>query len=127
MEYAMRPPVEFPEMRDQVIASLQSLADPSHQEVRWGRYEEGVSYFDDLTLNVHVLYDDCQVLPDPSRSVGAVLYEDEVQALRGLNAALGPMLDDLRDSPDSDYLADPRWPQVVDAARAALDVMRSSV
>jgi hypothetical protein len=92
----MRQPVEFPELRDQVIASLQSLADPSHQKV------QGVSYFDDLTLNVHVLCDDCQVLPDPSRSVGAVLYEDEAQALRGLNAALGPRLDDLRDSPDGE-------------------------
>jgi hypothetical protein len=122
----MRPPVEFPEMRDQVIAALQSLADPSHQRVQWGRYEEGVNYYDDLTLNVHVLYDDTQVLPDPSRSVGAVLYEDEVEALRRLDAALGPMLDELQDSSDSTYLADPRWPEVVAAARAALDVMRSS-
>lgn len=80
-------------MRGQVIASLQSLADPSHQNVRWGPYEEGVSYYDDLTLNVHVLYDDCQVLPDPSRSVGTVLYEDEVEALQGVHAALSPMLD----------------------------------
>lgn len=113
-------------MRDQVIASLQSLADPSHQKVRWGRYEEGVNYYDDLTLNVHVLYDDCQVLPDPSRSVGTVLYENELEALREVHAALGPMLDELQDSPDSDFLADPRWPEVVGAARAALDVMRWS-
>lgn len=122
----MRPSVEFPYMRDQVIVSLQSLADPSHQNVRWGRYEEGVNYYDDLTLNVHVLYDDCQVLPDPSRSVGAVLYEDEVEALRGVHAALGPMLDELQGSSDSDFLADPRWPRVAGAARATLDAMRSS-
>jgi hypothetical protein len=122
----MRPPVKFPEMRDQVIASVQSLADPSHQKLRWGRYDECVNYFDNLTLNVHVLYDDCQVLPEPSRSIGAVLYEDEVQALRDLHAALGPMLDDLQDSSGSDYLADPRWSEVVEAAGAALDVMRSS-
>lgn len=55
----------FPYMRDQVIVSLQSLANPSHQNVRWGRCEEGVNYYDDLTLNVHVRYDDCQRGADP--------------------------------------------------------------
>ena len=119
----MRPPVEFPYMRDQVITSVQSLADPSHQNVRWGGYEEGVNYYDDLTLNVHVFYDDCQVLPDPSRSVGAVLYEDEVEAPKGVHDVLGPMLDELQGSSDSYFLADPRWPEVPGAARAALDSM----
>jgi hypothetical protein len=123
VEQAVRPPVKFPEMRDQVIDSLRSLADSHYQWTTWGRYEEGVNYYDDLTLNVHVLYDDCLVVPDPSNAVGAILYEDEVQAFGALHLALGPMLDDLQDASDAVYRADPRWPQVVNAAAAALVVM----
>jgi hypothetical protein len=113
-------------MRDQVITSLQSLADPSHQNARWGRYEEDVNYYDDLTLNIHVLYDDCHVLPDPSPAVGAIVYGNEVEALRKLDAVLGPMLDELQGGSEKDFLADSRWPEVVRAARTALNTMKLS-
>jgi hypothetical protein len=118
--------VEFPELREEVIAALRSLADPLHQQSRWGRYEEGVSYYDDLTINIHTLYDDCDVLPNPSAAVGSLLVEREVPALRVVHDAIGPMLNDLGDRPDIDYLSDPRWTGVVDAARAALSVMEES-
>ena len=39
--------------------------------------------------------------------------------------ALNPLLEDLADSSDAVYLADPRWPSVVHAARSALDGMRN--
>lgn len=115
--------VQYPEMRQQVIAALESLADPEHQRTQWGVVEPGVSYYDDLTLNVHILYDDCVVLPDPTSRVGTMLFEDEVPALRDLDGVFGPLLDELGDAPDEVYLADPRWPAVVRAARRALDVM----
>ncbi|WP_142162835.1 hypothetical protein [Cellulomonas sp. SLBN-39] len=115
--------MRFPQMRDYVIDALRSLADVDHQRVVWGRYEEGVRYYDDLTLNVHVLYDDCQVVPEPSTAVGAVLFEHEVPAFTALHAALDPMIDDLQDASDDVYITDPRWPDVVAAAAAALVVM----
>jgi hypothetical protein len=113
-------------MRDEVISALRSLSDPVHQRSRWGRYEEGVNYYDDLSLNVHILYDDCQVLPDPSAAVGTVLMAGEVEPLLGVDRSLSPLLDELADRPDSDYLEDPRWPSVVAAARDALDAMRQA-
>ncbi|HEY8717071.1 SCO4402 family protein [Pengzhenrongella sp.] len=115
--------VTFPEMRNEVIAALRSFSDPVHQATRWGRWEEGVNYYDDLTLNVNTLYDDCQVLPSPESAVPDVLLEADVPALRALDNALGPMIRDLGNRPDTDYLADPRWPTVVAAAQAALDAM----
>jgi hypothetical protein len=118
--------VEFPELRNEVIAALRSLSDPEHQQSQWGRYEEGVNYYDDLTINVHILYDDCAVLPDPSPSVGSLLAEGEVPALRAVHDALGPLLHDLGDRPDCEYTSDDRWPSVVRAARAALDAMQES-
>lgn len=118
--------VTFPEMRNEVIAALWSLSDPLHQETRWGHYEEGVDYYDDLTLNVNILYDDCQVLPAPETAVPDLLLDTDVPDLRELGNALGPMIRDLGDRPDEDYLADPRWQGVVDAARNALSAMRAA-
>ena len=116
--------VRFPEMRLDVISALRALSDPGQQS-SWGRAEEGVPYYNDLTLNVHVLYDDCQVLPDPSERVGTVLLEGEVAALRGVHEALNPLLDELREEPDAEYLADRRWPTVMSASAEALRVMEA--
>ena len=73
-------------------------------QARWGQYEEGVNHYDDLTLNVHILYDDYAVLPDPASCVPAYLRTEEVPALLELERAFGPMLADLRDLPDDLYL-----------------------
>ncbi|MBM7517878.1 SCO4402 family protein [Nocardioides nitrophenolicus] len=122
----MNQPIVFPDMRLQVIAALRSLSDPQHQHSRWGKVEEGVNYYDDLTINVHVLYDDCMVLPQPQAVVPDVLHEEEVPAFLDLERALGILLRDLGDEPDEAYTSDPRWAAVVDAARAALVVMQRS-
>ncbi len=115
-----------PELRLEVIGALQALSDPEHQRMRWGRVEEGVGFFDDLTLNVHILYDDCAVLPDPQSAVPELLHPAEVQPLLELHTAFWPMLQELGERPDIDYLSDPRWPIVVRAAAAALVVFESS-
>lgn len=113
-------------MRNQVIAALESMSDRRHQETRWGRVEEGVNYYDDLTLNVHILYDDTEVLPKPQAAVPDILFDSEVPAFQFMADALTPMLNDLGRRPDGDYMADPRWPGVIDAARSALSAMRLS-
>lgn len=118
--------VEFPAMRAEVVSAVRALADRAYQEARWGRVEPGVNFFDDLTLNVHILYDDCVVLPNPASRLGTVLLPEDVDVLVRLHEALGPMLADLADSPDSSYLEDPRWNLVLDAAQAALHVMAPS-
>lgn len=116
--------VEFPSMRAEVIEALRALSDPEYQSATWGRYEPGVDYYDDLDMNVHILYDDTQVLPDPETAVSQVIHESEVTALRAVEASLGPMIRDLGDAPDEVYTSDPRWAGVIDAARAALVVMQ---
>jgi hypothetical protein len=115
--------VEFPAMRDEVISALQSLADPEYQRTRWGVSVPGDSYYDDLTLNVHILYDDTKVLPDPESTVGTVIVDSDVAGLAALENALRPLLDEFGDSPDVTYVSDPRWSDVVAAARNALEAM----
>lgn len=116
--------IRFPDMRLQVITALKSLSDPQHQRLRWGRFEEGVTYYDDLTLNVHILYDDCMVLPHPQAAVPGVLHEAEVPAFLELERALGPMIQDLGDKPDKTYITDRRWTSVLNAAQGALLAMQ---
>jgi hypothetical protein len=110
-------------MRLEVIEAVRALSDPHHQRTRWGRYEEGVNYYDDLALNVHILYDDCMVLPEPQGAAPGVLHSQEVPVFRELDGALGPMLDDLRGEPDAVYMSDPRWSFVVETAARALTLM----
>lgn len=119
----MNAQVEFPAMRAEVLRALLALGDADHQRTRWGRYAEGENYYDDLDLDIHILYDDCRVLPRPEQAVPQILHEDEIPVLRAVEAALGPMIRDLGDRPDSEYVGDPRWAAVLraaDVARAAL-------
>jgi hypothetical protein len=124
MERTMSGGVRFLDMRLEVIAAVRSLSDQLHQQSRWGRVEEGVNYYDDLTLNVHTLYDDCGVLPEPQDAVPSVLFQEEVSVFQDLESVLGPMIRDLGDQPDDAYTSDPRWIGVMEMARRALFFMQ---
>ena len=113
----------YPAMRSEVIEAVRALADPAYQRTRWGVFKEGVQFYDDLSLNVHILYDDTMVLPTPRDAFPSVLRAEEVPAFEELESALGPMLDDLSADPDEVYLNDPRWAHVVAAAGRALELM----
>lgn len=125
LEYAMTYESEFPEMREEVRAALRSLSDPKHQRERWGKYDEDINYYDDLTMNIHILYDDCAVLPEPQLSVPSLLRDSEVESFNNLENSLEPLVDELGDRSDSAYLADPRWKDVITAAEIALKAMES--
>ena len=119
--------VQFPEMRAEVMSAVRSLASLSHQRLRWGVWDDGsASYFEDLTLVVNVLYDDTGVVPQPSGSVGAILHEAETDAFLALDAALSPIIDDLSEAPDTDYLSDPRWLDVLQSAGACAAAMEAA-
>lgn len=113
-------------MRAEVMGALRALSDPKDQRSTWGKYQPGVHFYDDLDVNVHILYDDSQVLPNPESAVSSLLRESEVPALQAVDAALSPMIQDLGDCPDADYLSDPRWPVVVRAAEEAITVMEAN-
>lgn len=114
--------VEFPAMRANVIDALRSLADRAHQESSWGVYNEETGRYEDLSLCVNILYD-CQVLPRPAVAVGSVLVASELGALRRLSDQLDPLVEELGAAPDAVYLADFRWPRVIEASGEALAAM----
>ena len=120
--------VDFPMMRIEAIGAVQSLADRNLQERMWiNRTFPHEGYFEDLTLNIHILYDDTQVLPDPSTQLGSVLVSQaEVDALQELDGVLSPIIKRLGDRPDADYLADAQWLAVVQRAAEALAVLQGN-
>ena len=125
MEHTMND-VEYPEMRLNVVLAIQALADLDYQWRVWVRREYPHSnFFDDFTLNIHILYDDTRLLEllDEAR-IGAFLRdEDEREALRPLRDALDTLFDRHgMKLTDEQYMTTPEWTAVVSAAQAALPV-----
>jgi len=72
---------------------------------------------------VRALYD-TPALPSPRLVVGSFLYADEEEPLLALDAVLDPMIAELQDVPDAEYVAHRNWPEVVRLAGAAAAVLR---
>jgi hypothetical protein len=116
--------VQFPSMRRDVMFALAALADREYQDSVWLGRSPRPGYLDDLTGAVNVLYDDCQVLPDPTARLGSVLVDgDEIERLRRVDSVLDVLLADHHGDDDEVFLEDPRWADVIEAAGRALAAM----
>lgn len=117
--------VRFPWMRREIIEAVRVLSDPAYQWSAWVRRDLPPGVHDNFTLRVHVLYDDTEVLPDPSGAVGDLLESAaEAEALRALGEALDAVFRKLGTGrPDEDYLRADDWDAVVARARTALRTM----
>jgi hypothetical protein len=117
--------VSFPAMRREVMSALASLSDRDYQERAWLRHEYPPPIeYDDFDQVIHTLYDDMQALPEPERRVGSVLLPgDEIDYLRQLGLVLDRLIDRHGNSPDSAYLTDPDWDEVIALACRALAAM----
>jgi hypothetical protein len=117
--------VEFLAMRREVARALASLADLGYQRRAWLAGNFGDPHTnEDLTLNINILYDDSQVLPNPTTRVGSVLIDgDEVEALTALERPLSRVLDRLGEASDAEYMSSPEWLEVVQLAGVALAAM----
>jgi hypothetical protein len=107
-------------MRAEVILAVAALADSQYQHHFWGvRLPSGA--YDDLSMSIHTLYDDDIHLPNVDEAVGTVLVDGaELDRLRVLDSHLSPIIAELGNAPDSDYLAHKNWSSVVAAAQLAL-------
>jgi hypothetical protein len=112
--------IELPYVRREVLHALRALGDVAHQESNWMGQKNQQPY-DDLTSNVHILYDDSEVLPEPHLRVGTVLFAEDVEPLVRLSAVFTPLLDKIGNRPDAEYIADPAWSGVAEAAHAAFE------
>lgn len=125
LAYAMSMIAKYPSMRWSVLDAVASLADEEYQRQMWlGSSAPTPGVFDDLSLNVSILFDDCEVLPDPVRALGTVLVPgDNLERLKRLGDVLSRLIDRHGDEPDVNYLNDPEWKEVVRLAGLALAAM----
>lgn len=118
--------VQFPDMRRDVIEALQALSDPEYQRRVWvERTYPQPGFYDDLTHNVNVLYDDTSVAEDPRAQIGLTLEnEAEAEVIERLAAVLDPLLDSLPTKlDDAQVISRPEWGAVVKAAQEAAKVI----
>lgn len=118
--------LKYPDMRVELLSTLQSLADPVHQQRAWveGHPIGGIQH-DEFDYAVHFLFDDSTLSKDPHGNIGWILIDAAeadrvatlVQLLERLFEKHGTTLS------DAQYMALPEWHLVVDAARAVLAVM----
>ncbi|WP_353112390.1 hypothetical protein [Microbacterium sp.] len=116
----MSVPVEFPYMREEVFRAIRGLSDRGYQDRVWGRHKPGSHFFSDLNLNIHILFDDMRVFPDPEPEVGAFIYADEVAAFREVGPFYDALIDALGDQSQEVYLRDPRWGNIVQRAKSTM-------
>jgi hypothetical protein len=126
MELTELSDVSFPDMRGNVISAVRALADYAYQRQAWidDDYPED-GYYDDFTMNLHILFDDTLVLEDPAATLGMVLKSrEEVDAMAVLADALNELLgSEGSERTDAEYMVSPLWVAVVRAAGAAYGVL----
>ena len=118
--------LRHPEVRRQILDALEAIADRDYQQRVWiKRRLPHDNFHDDLSTNIHILFDDTQVVSHADKQVGFSIYPEEIALLEDVGLRLGSLIDDLGDAEDSAYLAHPAWPEVVAAAGRAAQVIRN--
>lgn len=114
MERALMGLLRYPEMRANLRAFTESLADEAYQKRTWIEHQPSAAY-DTFTDVVHFFYDDTKLADDPDQCVGWFLRNAaEAGAVRALLSALDALFDELgTEQPDEAYLRAPGWPRVV--------------
>lgn len=112
-------PLRYPEMRANLRAFTESLADEAYQKRVWIEHQPSAAY-DTFTDVVHSFYDGTKLADDPDECVGWFLRSAaEAGAVRALTSALNALFDELgTEQPDGAYLRAPGWPRVVREAEA---------
>lgn len=118
--------VDSPSLRLTLAHILADWGDLEYQQRAW--IDGGVPErpHDLPWFDVDELYDGLDILPDPTGALGVVLAtNEEVHRLQVLSDVFDPMLasDDIDWNDYSRWLAHPRWPDVMMASRAALNLI----
>ncbi len=146
--------VKYPQARESLIGDLQSLSDPAFQWREWanspprqGSPEPGALIYD-FDEFINGWHDRGLIADAPEKEIGVVLKNSaEVAAVAAVTNALNrvrdaflqyrqcdahlrgtaePVWPEDKDVSVAMYLSCARWPQVVEAARAAYTVFRES-
>lgn len=107
-------------MREEVFRAIRALSDRGYQDRVWNCKNPVDSFYDELNLNVHILFDDTEVFSAPESAVGYYLYADEVSSFREVGPFYDALIDALGDQSQEVYLSDPRWGNIVQRAKSTM-------
>jgi hypothetical protein len=110
----------YPQWRSDLILTLKELADPVYQREAWIERTRDTHLIVGIDEVFHTLFDQLD-LDDPRGDiVGDFLFDNaEIQAVKPVATILLQIYEVLGDLGDEDYLAHPRWPELVAAAAQA--------
>jgi hypothetical protein len=120
--------VKYPQIRNQVIDTLQTLSDPEYQRRVWVKHDVPAGYEDCFDFAVNMLFDDTTLADDPEKAIDDILKnKEEADAIRPVTKAIGDLLNKLgTQRTDEEYINDPDWTKVIEAAKIALQIMEST-
>jgi hypothetical protein len=121
--------IKNPSMRINLISFLESLSDQKYQQHVWveGQRLAGVEH-DEFDYSVHFFFDDTDLAKDAKSDIGYILYDDvEAESISLLTKIMDEIFKKYGTTlSDADYIALPEWLMVIDAAKAALKVVKSN-
>lgn len=117
---------KYPEMRDELLETMRTLADVDYQRRAWVNHEfpPGVQH-DEFDYAVHFLYDDSTLAEDPEGAIGLFVKDQhEVQLIKAVVSALERVFDALgMEATDEQYISSPEWSEVLRTAFEAWQAM----
>lgn len=118
--------VIYPQMRDELLETLRSLADREYQQKAWveHNYPPGILY-DSFDEAVHFLYDDTVLAENPYAAIGVIIEDKkEARLIEVVCTAIEQVFEALgKDVSEEKYINSSEWEGVVEAASLALQVM----
>lgn len=115
--------IQWPQGRRAVYREVRAIA----RSIEKPKLHRTGTHLRDFVIDnvLYQLFDSDPVVTRPEAS-DSVIHTSEVPAFKELGRLLEPVVADLGNSREEVYLADPRWPAVVEAARVALAAMEAS-
>lgn len=117
---------KYPEMREELLHAIRSLADVEYQRKAWVKHELPPPKYDCFDFVIHFIYDDTRLAEDPEGAIGLfVKDEQEVQLIKAVVRALERVFDALgMEATDEEYISSREWSNVLEAASQAWYAMK---
>lgn len=112
--------VEYPDMRTNLIAYVESLSDLKYQRQYWGKTDpKNPNFYDDFDESIHFLYDSTDIATDPKSWLGLALKNDkEVILVTALDESIETLLQKYGyELTDEQYMATQEWRSILKNAK----------
>ncbi|MCP4923421.1 MAG: hypothetical protein GY915_05235 [bacterium] len=117
--------VEFPGRRHEMILQIKDLSDFEMQKEKWVNPKAKHAFWDNMRFPIEALLDEWDLENESEGNIGWILRnKKEAEITQKASKALGRIIDEVGiEKPDVTYLNSPFWQEVVQAAKAAYEVL----